>query len=234
MGRTPTRCLGELRRGQISTDANKIFIPDGAASIPPMPARYLQLPTICMQFIREHFAQLTSRWIPLCEDWRFYGEDGIDNPEQMLTAVDIRRIGDYHGDRHHQNRMVLIRRGAVAVTATGIGGGLRQGVKSPPGQGQIYAKVYAGSVVCFCFSRIEGEAEMLAGEVEQLLNHYSNTIRRDLMLQRFLVSQVGEVGQIRQFPGFFAVPVVVDYIYEDNVERASTGFPIRNIRISVG
>lgn len=199
----------------------------------PVSARYLQLPTLMMSLAQDYFMQTASRWLPSVANLKYYGNDAVDEYDQTRDGIEIFLLDDYRGDQHTLLRKIVIRGGTVGIRNPGIGGSQRMGTRSVATDGKLVAKTYFGTVVAFAMSREVGEARHIAAEYEQLFSHFSNRVRKEWNLQRFFVSQLGEPGRLKQFPGFFAVPIVCDYIYEDNIELPSSGFPIRAIVVDI-
>lgn len=197
----------------------------------PYPARYLHLPSLITKFFQDYFAQTDGRFFPASKDWKFVG-NVMDDVRDFQDAIIIRRIEDDLGDAHTNFRRILTRRGPVAIRRDGIGNGLRQGF-GQHGNDPQYAVTYFGTIQSFCMSKHVGEADLLGAEAEQLLSHFCEKLRKQWSMRTFRVSQVGEPGRVKEFPGFFAVPVVLDYIYEDNVTITSGTFPLRNIVLDI-
>jgi len=208
--------------------------PDHATE--PIPCRYLQIPTIVVQVLQRYFGQTTSRWLPGANHLVWPGPDGIATVEQAEEQfLEIGRLEEYRGDRDTSLPKLLVRRNAVGKREIGIAKATRQGGATTPAgsHGPVSEYNYFGTVVVFAMSRLAGEADFLAAEAEQLLTHYGGEIRNQLGLARFAPTQNDAVGELEEFPEYFAVPVVIDYIYRDNIELLSGRFPIRKIVLEV-
>lgn len=214
--------------------AEKVLITEPEVSVQPIPARYLQLPTVITNILQDYFIQTEERWLPSSEYLVYVEGNDISKIEQTLTSLEIYRLENYRGDSHTKLPKILVRRSAVAKQPVGIAGNLRHGMSTSNNLRGVHAHSYVGTVVCFCMSRNIGQADHLGAECEQLLSHFSERIRRELLLKLFRVAQIGDIGKLKEFPEFFVVPVVIDYAYEDNVQVINRTFPVRNIQLELG
>jgi len=201
----------------------------------PLPCRYLQLPTVVVRVLREYFGQTDSRWLRGAAHFSYRGENQpMEDAELTGHPLEIFRTDEYRGDAHRSLPKLVVRRNAVGTKIEGLGHGHRMGALAASQRGEKQIAVnYFGSVVVFALSSVPGEGDLLAAEVEQLLQHLADHIRCELLLEKLAVTQLGETGELAEFPGFFAVPVVLDYIYEDNVYLSRGNFPIRKIRLDI-
>lgn len=206
------------------------YYDDISEPILPMGARYLQVPTVITNWLKFYFTQTEHRWLPGASHLRYYGEDAIDDSSQLENAIEINRSEEYRADRSTTHRFLLVKRNAIALQKSAISDDIRQPSKTHE---SVVAARYAGSCTVFAGSSFPGEADFIAAEAEQLFTHYKSSLRKRLYLMRFVVSQIGDPGRISQFPGFFVVPVVLDYIYEDNVIVHSGPYPVRSINLDI-
>lgn len=213
----------------------EFFQPSQIEALTPLPVRYLQLPTIVVKALQEYFVQPDrDSGLPGSAHLRYYGQDAIDQNSQLENALEIYRLEEQRGDRSTTHPKVLVRRGAVGIRRRGVSGGMRQGMPTPTTiAGNVVALEYFGTVVCFCLARTPGQSEFLAAEVEQFINHFAQQMRQQLNLIRLIGGQVGDIGELEGFDNFFATPVVVDYIYEDNPQIVRQGFPTRSIVLDI-
>ena len=224
--------------------AQKVLNPPSEDADCPIPCRYLQIPTAIVNLFKQYFGLAPtdeSRWLPSVRHLQYFDEqqaiaDPVGHPSpteaQFANQLEIGRVEEYPGDRHTDLPKVLVRRGGVLKTNNALSDQRRQAPNSGAGK-NIYEHVYTLSVITFAFSRDPGQSEHLAAECEQLLSHFSPTIRRKLCLQKFRVNQLGDVGRIKEFPGFFATPVVVDIQYSDNIQLVDGNMPVRYLNLNL-
>jgi len=107
---------------------------------------------------------------------------------------------------------VLIRRNSWRWQRQGvgdqIGGNVYEGSLS-------YAGMWEGSHTLFCLCPSGAETEFLATEVVKFLHQFSPWIREQMNLHRFMVSEVGGIGEVQEALQGYAVPVTVAYVAEE-------------------
>lgn len=96
----------------------------------------------------------------------------------------------------------------------------RQGVGDKAGANPYegstsYVGFWEGSHTLFCLAPSGAETEFLATEVVKFLHHFAPWIREQMNLFRFLVSEVGGVGEVQEVVQGYAVPVTVAYMAEE-------------------
>lgn len=79
-----------------------------------------------------------------------------------------------------------------------------------------YFGFWQGSHTIYCMAGNGAETEFLATEVVKYLILFSPLIRQQLELHKFLISEVGGVGEVQEVVQGFAVPVTVTYVAEEN------------------
>ena len=191
----------------------------------PIAARAYQIPTQLLLVLREYFTPSYRQYIPGVDRYVYAGPDGPTAADQLVSAIEIHRIGDKLSDTTELPKL-LIRRNAAADTTQGLRHGMRNLDRE-----HIFQT--ASSTTIFAMSRVQDEADLLGFEVFELLRHMALSFQHKNKLARFRSSQIGEVGSLRKFPGFFAVPVTVDYLYRDTVRITSDRFPIRELKLSL-
>ena len=97
---------------------------------------------------------------------------------------------------------------------------MRQGIGDLTGQNEYtgsvtYAGMWEGSHTLYCLSPNGAETEFLTTEVVKFLLHYSPLIRDQMNLHRFIVAEVGGIGEIQEVVQGYAVPVTVSYVAEE-------------------
>ena len=108
---------------------------------------------------------------------------------------------------------VLIRRNDWAWQKLAIGDltgvALDTGAKS-------YTGLWQGSHTLYCLSLTGLETELLAIEVVRFLQHFAPWIREQMDLKRFMITQIGGVGEVKEVVQGYAVPVTVSYVAEES------------------
>lgn len=107
---------------------------------------------------------------------------------------------------------VLIRRNSWRWQRQGVGdnagGNVYEGSRS-------YAGMWEGSHTLFCLCPSGAETEFLATEIVKFLHQFSPWIREQMNLHRFMVSEVGGIGEVQEALQGYAVPVTVAYVAEE-------------------
>jgi len=217
--------------------------PDPDQTACPIAVRYVQMPTVWSSLFKQYFSLPPGpdhRWMPSVAHLRYVDPQGdqqvpptpVPTEADFPDMVEIGRLDEYLGDNLTDLPKILIRRGAVAKNKLGIGDSrMMAPAVNRRAPGNLFLHSYAFSVVTFAMSRDAGQADHLGAECEQLLSHFSHVIRKEYDLNVLNVSQAGEVGRLREFPNFFAVPIVADLQYTDVVQIVTGGMPLRYLNI---
>lgn len=96
----------------------------------------------------------------------------------------------------------------------------RQGIGDLSGQNEYtgeknYAGFWEGSHTLFCLAPNGVETEFLTTEVVKFLITFSPLIREQMDLHKFIVSEVGGIGEVQEVVQGYAVPVTVAYVAEE-------------------
>jgi hypothetical protein len=97
---------------------------------------------------------------------------------------------------------------------------MRQGIGDSVGKNDYtgaaaYAGMWEGSHTLYCLSPNGAETEFLATEVVKFLINFSPLIRDQMDLHRFIVAEVGGIGEVQEVVQGYAVPVTVAYVAEE-------------------
>lgn len=97
---------------------------------------------------------------------------------------------------------------------------LRQGIGDLTGKNDYtgessYAGFWEGSHTLFCLAPSGVETEFLTTEVVKFLINFSPLIRDQMDLHKFIVSEVGGIGEVQEVVQGYAVPVTVAYVAEE-------------------
>lgn len=195
----------------------------------PLAAKGYQLPTQLLLMLRAYFQPGQPKWIPSLNRLVWNGAEGAATRAQAVSTIDIQRMGEETGETNSTLPKILLRRDPIANATIGLKAGINRG--GIPNGG--FEKIRAGAVVLFCCSRDFGESELLGFEMFDLFGHFEDHMRQKLCLRKFRCSQLGTVGRLRGFPGFFATPVTLEYAYTELVQISSKEFPLREIHIEI-
>lgn len=150
----------------------------------------------------------------------FYNANEIEHPnlrEYLWRAeIDRRKIlidslTKWSPQETSARPAVLIRRNSWQVNQRGIGNVL-QGQTGIDGW-QRYNVLMSGSHTLFCLAREPGECETLAAEVFLELLGFSQELRENLDLLRFIVVEVGQMMIVEESRQHFGIPVTVAYAH---------------------
>jgi len=194
----------------------------------PIPVRAYQIPTTLLLVLRDYFTSKHRKYIPGCQKYVFFGPDGTRNKSELVRAIEIERIGDRKTE-HTDLPKILIKRNAAADTTQGINNGQRMA----PRASSVFETQTSSSTTFFAMSQISDEADLIGFEVFELMRHIAPYFRTQLQLTKFKANQIGDLGTLRAFPGFFAVPITVDYLYRDNVKISNDAFPVRELKLQI-
>ncbi len=107
---------------------------------------------------------------------------------------------------------ILIKRNAWRWQRQGLGdqagGNIFEGSSN-------YVGLWEGSHTLFCLCPSGAEAEFLSTEVVRFLHEFAPWIRDQMHLHRFLVAEIGGVGEVQEVLQGYAVPVTVAYMAEE-------------------
>ncbi len=143
----------------------------------------------------------TGGWLP--------DENGLNNGGILIESI-TRWLPNEADNRP----AILIKRNKWAWSRLSIGGG-KVGTNIFEGSEQ-YAGLWEGSHTLYCLSLTGLEAELLTMEVVRFLQHFGPWIRDQMDLMRFIVAEVGGVGEVQEVVQGYAVPVTVAYVAEES------------------
>lgn len=108
---------------------------------------------------------------------------------------------------------ILIKRNAWQWQKLGLG----DKVGFNPFEGtNSYTGLWQGSHTLYCLAAWGLETELLTMEVVKFLLHFSPWIREQMGFQRFLITEVGGVGEVQEVVQGYAVPVTVAYVADES------------------
>ena len=200
-----------------------------------IPCRYIQLPTLLVALLQDYFSPegKTQRWLPAVSHLvhRELGAQLTD--DQLSSALEIERFETYPGDAYNRTiPKVLVKRGATSIAKQSAMGS-RQGMMGAGGEPNVIPSQYSGPITSFCLSTQLGAAEFLAAEVEQLYTHFALFIAGKLHSIKTAPTVVDAAVRLKEFPEFITVPVVLDYVYEDNVQVLQVDSRFRAFNLSL-
>jgi hypothetical protein len=205
--------------GVIYTEAGQII--SGAASIdtlviPPPPTatdnRAQNIYTLHGAFvttIRRHFAQPENIEVP---ELRHYAWNSDDKVSKIL----IESVHRWNPTNIQQRPGVIVKRGPWKFIQLGIGNRLEGGVDTDGYTEDSLVVGVMGTHSFFCLGTSGTEADEIAMEVVNCLLCFSQTIREQFCLARFMVSDIGPVTKMDECQDHFTVPVNVEYSMQWN------------------
>lgn len=134
-------------------------------------------------------------------------ENGLNQPGILVES--ITRWNPTNNDKRPG---VLIKRNSWTWLRKGIGD--KAGANAYTGS-TSYTGFWEGSHTLYCLAQNGAETEFLAAEVVKFLVTFSPLIVDQMQLMRFLVSEVGGVGEVQEVVQGYAVPVTVSYVAEE-------------------
>jgi len=137
-------------------------------------------------------------------------ENGLSN-----SSIIIESITRWLPNEADNRPAILIKRGSWAWKRTGIGDQAGANVFSGSSQ---YHGLWEGSHTLYCLALTGLEAELLTVEVVKFLQHFGPWIREQMGFMRFIVSEVGGIGEVQEVVQGYAVPVTVAYVAEESWE----------------
>lgn len=190
-------------------------------------ALFYSIPTRLVLLLREYFQSKYVKFLPVSQRYVYYA-NGSTTAAQDLTEIEIFRLGDEQSNKTAKPK-ILVRREAAAEHNPGLGSNVSIIDRSK----SVVRDHVASSSIVFCMGQTVDEADIIAAEVWAVLRHFQQPIRQRLGCLKFRASQLGKTGRLRDFPAFFATPVVVDYLYEDVLQLSIGDLPLRDLQIEV-
>ena len=79
-----------------------------------------------------------------------------------------------------------------------------------------YTGLWEGSHVIYCLALTGVETELLTMEVVKFLAHFAPWIREQMNFKRFMITEVGGIGEVQEAVQGYGVPVTVAYVAEES------------------
>lgn len=166
------------------------------------------------QLLMQHFADPNNiEEIKLRQKFMESGAWKADENGLMNSGILIESITRWTPNNADTRPAILIKRNSWKWQKIGIGDSA--GVNVFEGTHK-YTGLWEGSHTLYCLSAIGLETELLAMEVVKFLLHFSPWIREQMDLKRFLIAEVGGVGEVQEVVQGYAVPVTVAYVAEES------------------
>jgi len=168
------------------------------------------------QLLIDHFADLQNiedvkvrRQVEALGAWQPV-ENGLNLPGILIESVT--RWNPNNADKRPA---VLIKRNSWQWLRKSIGD--RAG-ENPYTGSTAYTGFWEGSHTLYCMAQNGAETEFLTTEIVRFLVTFSPLIRDQMNLMRFMISEVGGVGEVQEVIQGYAVPVTVSYVAEESWE----------------
>lgn len=159
--------------------------------------------------VRRHFAQPENIEVP---ELRHYSWD-IDD---KLSKILIEPVYRWKPTDIQQRPAVIVKRGPWKVGQLGIGNRLLGGQELEGNAEDQHQVMVTGTHSFFCLGTAGLEAEEIAMEVVNCLMCFSQVIREQFCLARFLLTDIAPVSKLEECQSHFGVPVNVEYAMQWN------------------
>lgn len=201
--------------------------PDDCPPIPPPENRVDRVSDLCGYGMRPHAMTGLLRQLLI---QHFTDPNNIDEPKlrqkflevggwkqnengQLDGGILIESITRWLPNDADKRPAILIKRNGWEWQRIAIGD--NTGFKIDTGANS-YTGLWQGTHTLYCLSLTGLEVELLAVEVVRFLQHFGPWIREQLDLKRFMITQVGGVGEVKEVVQGYAVPVTVAYVAEES------------------
>ncbi len=178
---------------------------------------------VFVRLLREHFATAlnleyngVNEAVQELEGYLWVG-DGQGNADAEKTRIQIDAVWKYNAQDIQRRPALYVKRNSFQTQRLAIRDGMTSNAKRDS-EGKVQAvrgeyKTVAvlGSHTIFCVGGSGAEAELLGMEVFNHLVGFSQVLREDLKLHRFMVNEVGELAVLDEYVERFVVPVVCAY-----------------------
>lgn len=151
--------------------------------------------------VRRHLETLGA-WQPI--------ENGLNQP-----GISVESITRWNPNNADKRPAVLIKRNSWSWLRKNIGDRLEENLYTG---GVSYLGFWQGSHTLYCLAQNGAETEFLTTEVVKFLVRFSPLIVDQMNLMKFLVSEVGGIGEVQEVIQGYAVPVTVSYVAEESWE----------------
>jgi hypothetical protein len=131
------------------------------------------------------------------------------NPSGIL----IESITRWAPNNADKRPAILIRRNSWRWSSRVIGDKLSENVYTGETE---YSGFWEGSHTLFCLAPNGAEAEFLSTEVVKFLTLFSPLIRQQMDFFRFMIGEIGGVGEVQEVMQGYAVPITVTYVAHES------------------
>lgn len=185
-----------------------------------------RMKALILSVLRMHFADANKIIEPELQKkiWKSDDSTGIliEVAEKWKPNLTERRPG------------LILKRNPATILHLGFGGDRMQLSTGTAVGRRIHTDFYQGSHTIFCIGGEGAETEILASEVFNELNGFSQLIRSYMNLFRFMVVEVGEMSLLEEASENFVVPITVGYAWQIGWEiTEETAAPFMGIDMSV-
>lgn len=186
-----------------------LMIPEPATAMNNRAPNIYTLHGAFVTVIRRHFAQAMNIEVP---ELQHYSWDADDKQSKIL----IESVYRWNPTNIQQRPAVIVKRGPWKFMQLGIGNRY-QGQPEVEGYTEDqHAVGVMGTHSFFCLGTTGTEADEIAMEVVNCLLGFSQIIRQQFCLGRFLVSDIGPISKVDECQDHFGVPVNVEYTMQWN------------------
>ena len=178
---------------------------------------------VFVRLLREHFSDPrnlefngVNESVSELENYLWAG-DAKGNTDAEKTRIQIDAVWKYNAADIQNRPALYVKRNGFQTQRLAIREGMTVGAKRDANgkveavRGEFKTIAVLGSHTIFCIGGSGAEAELLGMEVFNHLVGFSQVLREDLKLHRFMVNEVGELAVLDEHVEHFVVPVVCAY-----------------------
>jgi hypothetical protein len=193
----------------LTATVDTLQIPEPSTSSQSKAANTYALNGAFLTMVRRHFAQAGNIEVPELQHYTWSTDD-------KLSTILIEPVYNWKPNVIQQRPAVIVKRGPWKIGQLGIGNKYH-GYPSVEGYDEENQLVQVmGTHSFFCIGTVGLEAEEIAMEVVYVLLCFSQVIREQFCLGKFLVSDIGPVSKLDECQDHFGVPVNVEYTTQWN------------------
>ena len=166
------------------------------------------------QLLTAHFADTDNIAEPqLRRKFEQIGPWRQDDNGTGNSGISIESITRWNPSAADKRPALIIKRNGWQWSSLGIGD--KSGSNIFEGS-TSYTGLWEGSHTIYCLAATGVETELLAIETVKFLTHFSPWIREQMNFKRFIISEVGGIGEVQEVVQGYAVPVTVAYVAEES------------------
>lgn len=174
---------------------------------------------IFLQLVRSHFSRAdsieepylkTNLWVPMEKD--------EVKPDPTRSKILIEPVYRWNIEEMQKRPAIIIKRGSIKLNQhVGIGVSQSFGLSMDdlPEAGANHMAVMNGAHTFICIANHGGVVELLASEVARHIGQFIPVLQCEFGFMKMSLTQIGEVSTLEEDDTHYAVPVVVEYTYQE-------------------